>query len=105
MHVREEKAPERELVDGKRNDAAALPVAKRGHGQMAQRKRDLLEELYYTIKIAEHGRQIATQQSNWQAADETINNGEGSSESQGEERWDGKIERGGGDNAGQLDQR
>ncbi len=59
VQVGEEKTPERELVDGVGNDAAALPVVEAGDGSVRHKGRDLPLELAEAIQVADHGREIA----------------------------------------------
>src|SRR5579864_2989014 len=105
MQVREEKAPERELVNGERNNTTAAPVIKHRQRQMRQRSLGLLFQLNKAVKVPDQRGKIASEQGRWQSPRETVYQGECVAKGQCEEGRDRQVKRRARSNACELDDR
>src|SRR5579883_1907207 len=101
MQIGKEKAPVGEFINGKGNDATALPVVKKRYGSVLPQKDILLDDLHSAIEVAQASDQVSTQQSNRKAPTQAIDKRKGTAEGQGEEGGKSQVKRCSGCDPGQ----
>src|SRR5450759_1924071 len=105
VQVGKKKAPERKLIDGERDDAAAAPVIKRWKREMFQSSPQPIFHLEQPIDIADQRGKIATQQGQRKTARQAVYQRKRAREGQREKRWYRQVKGGRRGNAGQFDER
>src|SRR5579885_3822313 len=105
VQVGKQKAPERKLVNRKRNHPAGAPVVKGGYWHACQKGSKLLFQLNQPIERPYYIREIASQKGSRKTPRQAINERKHTTESERKQRRYSQVKGDGRYNAGQLDKR